>query len=67
MPEGWRRAKVTRVFQKGRQEDLGSCRAVSLTSTPGEVMEQLLGAVCRHIRDKVTGSSQQDLTRGRSV
>ncbi|KFQ28610.1 hypothetical protein N332_12616, partial [Mesitornis unicolor] len=53
VPEDWRKAYVTPVFKKGKKEDLGNYRPVSLTSIPGKVMEQLiLGAVSRHIKNK---------------
>ncbi|KFQ08859.1 hypothetical protein N330_09866, partial [Leptosomus discolor] len=53
VPEDWRKANVTPVFKKGKKEDLGNYRPVSLTSIPGKVMEQLtLGTVSRHIKHK---------------
>jgi len=42
VPEDWRRANVTSLFKKGKKEDPGNYRQVSLTSIPGKVMEQLL-------------------------
>ncbi|GAB0179750.1 mitochondrial enolase superfamily member 1 [Grus japonensis] len=40
VPEDWRKASVTLVFKKGKKEDLGNYRPVSLTSIPGKMMEQ---------------------------
>ncbi|XP_064915588.1 uncharacterized protein LOC135579185 isoform X1 [Columba livia] len=41
VPEDWRKANVTAVFKKGKKEDPGNYRPVSLSSVPGKVMEQL--------------------------
>ncbi|KFP01742.1 RNA-directed DNA polymerase from mobile element jockey, partial [Calypte anna] len=52
VPEDWRIANVTPVYKKGKKEDPGNYRPVSLTSIPGKVMEQLvLVAISRHIKD----------------
>ena len=42
VPEDWRKANVTPVFKKGKKEDPGNYRQVSLTSSPGQMMEQLM-------------------------
>ncbi|KGL79505.1 RNA-directed DNA polymerase from mobile element jockey, partial [Tinamus guttatus] len=53
VPEDWKKANVTPVFKKGKKEEPGNYRLVSLTSVPGKVMEQLiLAIVSRHMEDK---------------
>ncbi|KAK4816268.1 hypothetical protein QYF61_014340 [Mycteria americana] len=53
VPADWRLASVTPIFKKGRKEDPGNYRPVSLTLVPGKLMEQIiLSAITRH--DKVT-------------
>ena len=65
MPEDWRKASVTPVFKKGRKKDPGNYRLVSLTSSPGNAMGQLiLGTISRHMKDKkVHGSSRHGFTK----
>jgi len=40
VPEDWKKTNVSPVFKKGKKEDPGNYRHVSLTSIPGEVMEK---------------------------
>ena len=68
VPEDWRKANLTPVFKKGKKEDPGNYRPVSLTSNPGKTMERLLfGAISRHIKEKrVIMGSQYGFTQGKS-
>ncbi|KFU98815.1 hypothetical protein N340_11879, partial [Tauraco erythrolophus] len=51
VPLDWRLADVTPIYKKGRKEDPGNYRPVSLTSVTGKVMEQvILSAINEHIQ-----------------
>jgi len=68
VPEDWRRANVIPVFKKGKKEDPGNYRLVSLTSILGKMMELLiLEVIIKQVEEKkVIRSSQHGFTKGKS-
>ncbi|KAK4808512.1 hypothetical protein QYF61_005829 [Mycteria americana] len=68
VPADWRLANVTPIYKKGRKEDPGNYRPVSLTSVPGKLMEQvILSAITRDVDDNQgIKPSQHGFRKGRS-
>ncbi|PKU36215.1 rna-directed dna polymerase from mobile element jockey- hypothetical protein [Limosa lapponica baueri] len=68
VPKNWRKANVTPVFKKGKNENPGNYRLVSRASILGKMMEQLiLGVISKHMKEKkAIRSSQHGFTKGKS-
>ena len=68
LPAEWRTATVTPIFKKGRKQDPGNYRPVSLTCVLCNVMEKLVRqSVVEHLeQNKLISDEKHGFVRGRS-
>ncbi|CAM5084405.1 unnamed protein product [Natator depressus] len=68
VPEDWKKANVVPIFKKGKKEDAGNYRPVSLPSVPRKIMEHVLKeSILKHLEErKVIRNSQHGFTKGKS-
>lgn len=65
VPAYWNLAIAIPVCKKGVRKDTGSYRPVSLSSDPGKVMQTILYAIERHLKNSgVIKHTQHGFTRG---
>ncbi|XP_059585868.1 uncharacterized protein LOC132251171 [Alligator mississippiensis] len=68
VPEAWKRANVVPIFKKGRKEDPGNYRPVSLTSILGKLSERIILARVHEgpAGEVMLRGNQHGFIRGRS-
>ncbi|KAJ7422637.1 hypothetical protein WISP_37002 [Willisornis vidua] len=68
VPADWKLVNIVPIFNKGKKDNSGNYRPVSLTSVPGKVMEKIiLGGIEKYLEDNaVICHSQHIFMRGKS-
>ncbi|CAM5148340.1 unnamed protein product [Eretmochelys imbricata] len=66
--DDWKKANVVPIFKKGKKEDPGNSRSVSLISVPGKIMEQVFKeSILKHLEErKVTRNRKHGFIKGKS-
>ena len=68
VPHSWKEAEVVPIFKKGKRDDPGNYRPVSLTSVCGKIMKKIIRKeiVDRLERDEVISDVQPGFVQGKS-
>ncbi|CAM5155124.1 unnamed protein product [Natator depressus] len=68
VPDDWEKANVVPIFKKGKKEDPGNYRPVSLTSVSGKIMDQVLKeSILKHLEERtVIRNIHHGFTKGKS-
>ncbi|CAM4609133.1 unnamed protein product [Caretta caretta] len=66
--DDWKKANIVLIFKKGKKENPGNYRPVSLTSVPRKIMEQVLNeSILKNLEGrKVIRNSQHGFTKSKS-
>ena len=68
VPDSWKEAEVVPIFKKGKRDDPGNYRPVSLTSVCGKIMEKMVRKeIVDHLeRNEVISDVQHGFVQGKS-
>ena len=68
VPDSWKEAEVVPIFKKGKRDDPGNYRPVSLTSVCGKIMEKIVRKeIVDHLeRNEVISDVQHGFVQGKS-
>ena len=59
-PDDWKKANFVPIFKKGKKEEPGNYRPVSLTSIPGKILEQIIKqSLCKHLENNAVITRSQ--------
>ncbi|KAF7239069.1 hypothetical protein EYD10_14280 [Varanus komodoensis] len=60
VPDDWRRGNVVPIFKKGKKDEPGNYRPVSLTSIPGKILEKIIKKlICKHLEENAVINRSQ--------
>ncbi|KAF7248208.1 hypothetical protein EYD10_06075 [Varanus komodoensis] len=60
VPDDWRKANIVPIFKKGKNEEPGNYRPVSLTLIPGKILEHIIKqSVCKYLENNAVITRSQ--------